>query len=59
MVYRASFKIKCLKPGNVTEELELSKDILKKHNWYINNKEIFTLPNKEDVRTILEIKNKA
>ena len=45
--------------GNVTEELELSKDILKKHNWYINNKEIFTLPNKEDIRTILEIKNKA
>ena len=45
--------------GNVREELELSKDIMKKHNWYVNNKETFTLPNKEDVRTILEIKNKA
>ena len=45
--------------GNVTEELELSKDILKKHNWYINKKEIFTLPKKEDIRTVLEIKNKA
>ena len=45
--------------GNVEEELELSKDIMKKHNWYVNNKETFTLPNKEDVRTILEIKNKA
>lgn len=45
--------------GNVEEELELSKDIMKKHNWYINKKETFTLPTKEDVRTILEIKNKA
>ena len=45
--------------GNVTEELELSKDILKKHNWYVNKKEIFTLPKKEDIRTVLEIKNKA
>ena len=45
--------------GNVEEELELSKDIMKKHNWYVNNKETFTLPTKEDVRTILEIKNKA
>lgn len=45
--------------GNVEEELELSKDIMKKHNWYVNKKEIFTLPTKEDVRTILEIKNKA
>ena len=34
--------------GNVREELELSKDIMKKHNWYVNNKETFTLPNKED-----------
>ena len=45
--------------GNVEEELELSKDIMKKHNWYVNKKENFTLPTKEDVRTILEIKNKA
>ena len=45
--------------GNVEDELELSKDIMKKHNWYVNNKEKFTLPNKEDIRTILEIKNKA
>ena len=45
--------------GNVEEELELSKDIMKKHNWYVNKKETFTLPTKEDVRTILEIKNKA
>lgn len=45
--------------GNVKEELELSKDIMKKHNWYVNKKETFTLPTKEDVRTILEIKNKA
>lgn len=45
--------------GNVEEELELSKDIMKKHNWYVNKKERFTLPTKEDVRTILEIKNKA
>ena len=45
--------------GNVEEELELSKDIMKKHNWYVNKKEGFTLPTKEDVRTILEIKNKA
>ncbi len=44
--------------GNVTEELENSKTIMKKNNWYVNNKEIFTLPNKEDIRTILEIKNK-
>ena len=43
--------------GNVEEELELSKDIMKKHNWYVNKKETFTLPTKEDVRTILEIKN--
>lgn len=45
--------------GNVEEELELSKDIMKKYNWYVNKKETFTLPTKEDVRTILEIKNKA
>ena len=45
--------------GNVEEELELSKDIMKKHNWYVNKKESFTLPTKEDIRTILEIKNKA
>ena len=45
--------------GNVEEELEISKDIMKKHNWYVNKKETFTLPTKEDVRTILEIKNKA
>ena len=45
--------------GNVEEELELSKDIIKKHNWYVNKKESFTLPTKEDIRTILEIKNKA
>ena len=45
--------------GNVEEELELSKDIMKRHNWYVNKKESFTLPTKEDVRTILEIKNKA
>ena len=45
--------------GNVEEELELSKAIMKKHNWYVNKKENFTLPTKEDVRTILEIKNKA
>ncbi len=45
--------------GNVEEELELSKDLMKKHNWYVNKKESFTLPNKDDVRTILEIKNKA
>ena len=45
--------------GNVEEELELSKDIMKKHNWYVNKKETFTLPTKEDVRTILDIKNKA
>ena len=45
--------------GNVEEELELSKDIMKKHNWYVNKKETFTLPTKEDLRTILEIKNKA
>ena len=42
--------------GNVEEELELSKDIIKKHNWYVNKKESFTLPTKEDIRTILEIK---
>lgn len=45
--------------GNVEEELNLAKDIMKKNNWYINKKEIFTLPSKEDIRTILEIKNKA
>ena len=45
--------------GNVEEELELSKDIIKKHNLYVNKKESFTLPTKEDIRTILEIKNKA
>lgn len=45
--------------GNAEEELELSKDIIKKHNWYVNKKESFTLPTKEDIRTILEIKNKA
>ena len=45
--------------GNVEEELELSKDIMKKNNWYVNKKESFTLPTKEDIRTILEIKNKA
>ena len=28
--------------GNVEEELELSKDIIKKHNWYVNKKESFT-----------------
>ena len=43
--------------GNVLEELELSKDIMKKHNWYINKKDVFKLPNKEDIRTILEIKH--
>ena len=45
--------------GNVEEELEISTDIMKKHNWYVNKKESFTLPTKENVRTILEIKNKA
>ena len=45
--------------GNATEEIELSKDIMRKNNWYINKKEVFTLPNKEDIRTIIEIKNKA
>lgn len=45
--------------GNVEEELEQSKTMMKKYNWYVNKKEIFTLPNKEDIRTILEIKNKA
>ena len=45
--------------GKVEEEIQLSENILKKHNWYIKKKETFTLPNKEDVRTILEIKNKA
>ena len=45
--------------GNATEEIELSKDIMRKNNWYINKEEVFTLPNKEDIRTIIEIKNKA
>lgn len=45
--------------GNVEEELEQSKTMMKKYNWYVNKKEVFTLPNKEDIRTILEIKNKA
>lgn len=45
--------------GNATLELELSKDIMKKHNWYVSKSKVFTLPNKEDVRTIIEIKNKA
>ncbi len=45
--------------GNVEEELTLAKDIMKKNNWYVNKKEVFHLPNKEDIRTILEIKNKA
>ena len=45
--------------GNVEEELNLAKDIMKKNNWYVNKKEVFHLPNKEDIRTILEIKNKA
>ena len=45
--------------GNVEEELTLAKDIMKKNNWYVNKKEVFHLPNKEDKRTILEIKNKA
>lgn len=45
--------------GNVEEELTLAKDIMKKNNWYVNKKEVFHLPNKEDMRTILEIKNKA
>lgn len=45
--------------GNVEEELNLAKDIMKKNNWYVNKKEVFHLPNKEDMRTILEIKNKA
>lgn len=45
--------------GNVEEELTSAKDIMKKNNWYVNKKEVFHLPNKEDIRTILEIKNKA
>lgn len=45
--------------GNVEEELNHAKDIMKKNNWYVNKKEVFHLPNKEDMRTILEIKNKA
>ena len=45
--------------GNVEEELNHAKDIMKKNNWYVNKKEVFHLPNKEDIRTILEIKNKA
>ena len=44
--------------GKVLEELNLSKDILEKNKWYINKKEEFCLPNKGDIRTILEIKNK-
>lgn len=45
--------------GNVEEELTSAKDIMEKNNWYVNKKEVFHLPNKEDIRTILEIKNKA
>lgn len=45
--------------GNVEEELNHAKDIMEKNNWYVNKKEVFHLPNKEDMRTILEIKNKA
>ena len=45
--------------GNVEEELTSAKDIMKKNNRYVNKKEVFHLPNKEDIRTILEIKNKA
>lgn len=45
--------------GNVEEELIEAKNILEKNKWYINNKVEFQLPNKEDKRTILEIKNKA
>ena len=45
--------------GNVEEELNSAKDIMEKNNWYVNKKEVFHLPNKEDIRTILEIKNKA
>ena len=45
--------------GNVEEELNHAKDLIKKNNWYVNKKEVFHLPNKEDMRTILEIKNKA
>lgn len=45
--------------GKVEEEIQLSENILKKHNWYIEKIKTFSLPNKEDVRTILEIKNKS
>ena len=44
--------------SKVEEEIKLSKNIMKKQNWYITKKESFTLPNKDDVRTILEIKIK-
>lgn len=45
--------------GNVEEELNQSKDLMKKNKWYVNKKEVFNLPNKEDTRTVLEIKNKV
>lgn len=44
--------------GNVDDELEKSKEVLRENNWYISKKEVFNLPKKEDRRTILEIKNK-
>ena len=45
--------------GNVEEELNQSKDLMQKNKWYVNKKEVFNLPNKEDTRTVLEIKNKV
>ena len=45
--------------GNVEEELNQSKDLMKKNKWYVNKKEVFNLPNKGDTRTVLEIKNKV
>lgn len=42
--------------GNVSEELEISQDILKKLNGILEEKIEFTLPYEESIRNILKIK---
>ena len=44
--------------GKATIEIEEAKSLMKKNKWYIERKEFFCLPNKEDERTILEIKTR-
>lgn len=44
--------------GNVEEELSASSKIISKNNYYLANKIIFTLPQENSTRTILEFKHK-